>query len=96
MFLFPPLAVAIEINAKSAVLMDADSGRVLYEKNAHMRLPQASTTKITSAIIALEKGNRKTKFTAKCSETEARLSGWRQGKTYPGTVDLCHASKFSK
>lgn len=57
MFLFPPLAVAIEINAKSAVLMDADSGRVLYEKNAHMRLPQASTTKITSAIIALEKGN---------------------------------------
>ena len=54
---FPVVAPAMEINAKSAVLMDADSGRVLYEKNPHMRLPQASTTKITSGIIALEKGN---------------------------------------
>lgn len=55
--LFPFTALALDINAKSAVLMDADSGRVLYEKNSHQRLPQASTTKITSAILALEHGN---------------------------------------
>lgn len=53
----PLTASALDINAKSAVLMDADSGRVLYEKNAHQRLPQASTTKITSGILALEHGN---------------------------------------
>ncbi|MEL7565117.1 MAG: D-alanyl-D-alanine carboxypeptidase family protein [Dehalobacterium sp.] len=43
-----------EIAAKSAVLIDAVSGRVLYESNAHERLPQASTTKITTALVALE------------------------------------------
>ena len=43
-----------EITAKSAILIDAASGRVLYEQNAHERLPQASTTKITTALIALE------------------------------------------
>lgn len=45
------------IEAKAAVLMDAASGRVLYSKNPHLPLPQASTTKITTAILALEKGN---------------------------------------
>ena len=55
--LVPTGVQALEVSAKSAVLMDADSGRVLYEKNSHQPLPQASTTKITSAILALEKGN---------------------------------------
>ncbi|MEG1847247.1 MAG: D-alanyl-D-alanine carboxypeptidase family protein [Lachnospiraceae bacterium] len=43
--------------AKSAVLMDADSGRVLYEKNGYEVLPMASTTKILTCIVALEHGN---------------------------------------
>jgi D-alanyl-D-alanine carboxypeptidase (penicillin-binding protein 5/6) len=43
-----------EITAKAAILIDAASGRVLFEKNAHERLPQASTTKITTALLALE------------------------------------------
>lgn len=40
--------------AKAAVLMDAESGRVLYEKNGDEILPMASTTKIMTCIIALE------------------------------------------
>lgn len=40
--------------AKAAVLMDADSGRVLYAKNADKILPMASTTKIMTCILALE------------------------------------------
>lgn len=40
--------------AKSAVLMDADSGRILYEKNGHQAMANASTTKILTCIIALE------------------------------------------
>ena len=42
--------------AKSAVLMDADSGRVLYGKNASAPYAMASTTKIMTCILALELG----------------------------------------
>ena len=43
--------------AKSAVLMDAESGRVLYEKNGYQHMPNASTTKIMTCIFALEQRN---------------------------------------
>lgn len=44
----------IELYARSAVLMDGDSGRILYGKEADVPLPMASTTKIMTCIIALE------------------------------------------
>jgi len=47
----------LNINARSAIVMDFDSGRVLYEKNAYQKRPMASTTKVMTAIVALEKGN---------------------------------------
>ena len=40
--------------AKGAVLIEASSGRVLYEKDSHERLLNASTTKIMTAILTLE------------------------------------------
>ena len=40
--------------ALSAVLMDADSGRVLYEKDGETARPNASTTKVMTCILALE------------------------------------------
>lgn len=43
-----------ELYAKSAVLMDGDSGRILYEKNGYEEMANASTTKILTCIIALE------------------------------------------
>ena len=43
-----------ELYAKAAVLMDADSGRILYEKNGEESLANASTTKILTCILALE------------------------------------------
>jgi len=43
-----------ELYAKAAVLMDADSGRILYEKNGTLALANASTTKILTCILALE------------------------------------------
>lgn len=46
----------ISVSAQSAVLIDALSGRVLYEKEPDKRLPMASTTKIATAIVALESG----------------------------------------
>ncbi len=48
---------AISVSAKAAILMDASEGTVLYSKNADSRLPMASTTKIMTALIALEYGN---------------------------------------
>lgn len=47
----------LQLYAQAAVLMDADSGRVLYGKNAEAKLPMASTTKIMTCILALEYGN---------------------------------------
>ena len=46
---------ASELYAKSACLMDCDSGRVLFGKEADTPLPMASTTKIMTCILALEK-----------------------------------------
>lgn len=43
-----------ELYAKSAVLMDADSGRILYEKDGYTAMANASTTKILTCILALE------------------------------------------
>ncbi len=45
-----------ELYARSAVLMDADSGRILYQKEGETPLPMASTTKIMTCIVALENG----------------------------------------
>ena len=42
--------------AQSAVLMDGSSGRILYEKNGTKFMANASTTKILTCILALEKG----------------------------------------
>lgn len=42
------------LHAYSAVLYDAESGRVLYEKNGYEVLPMASTTKILTLLVVLE------------------------------------------
>lgn len=42
------------VGAKGAALMDVDSGRLLFGKNEHQQLPMASTTKIMTAILAIE------------------------------------------
>ncbi len=46
-----------DLYAQSAVLMDAESGRVLFEKNGEEQKAMASTTKIMTCILALENGN---------------------------------------
>jgi serine-type D-Ala-D-Ala carboxypeptidase (penicillin-binding protein 5/6) len=47
----------MEITAQAAVLMDRQTNRVLWQKNAYRCLPMASTTKVMTAILALELGN---------------------------------------
>jgi len=44
----------VDVSAHSAVLYEPSSGKVIYEKNSNERLPMASTTKIMTAVVALE------------------------------------------
>lgn len=68
-----------ELYARSAVLMDADSGRVLFEKNGYEKLAMASTTKIMTCDTALENGNMD-------DITEASAYASRQPKVHLGVV----------
>jgi serine-type D-Ala-D-Ala carboxypeptidase (penicillin-binding protein 5/6) len=47
-------AIQPEIEAKSALVMDVESGAVLFEKNGHEQMPMASLTKVMTALIILE------------------------------------------
>ena len=46
-----------ETSAKAACVMEMETGRVLFEYNARARLPMASTTKVMTALLAIENGD---------------------------------------
>lgn len=50
-------AIAPLIDAKAGIIVDFDSGAILYEKNSNKKLQIASITKLMTAIVALEQGN---------------------------------------
>lgn len=52
--MLPAVAEAVEVSATAAVLLDADTGQVLYEKNGDEQMLIASTTKIMTALVVLE------------------------------------------
>lgn len=45
-----------DLTARAAILVDTSTGNILYQKDPDLRLPPASTTKIVTAILALESG----------------------------------------
>ena len=74
----------LSLNARAAVLMDADSGRILYGKNETMVFPMASTTKIMTLIVALEHNELDQIVTASAGASampEVRL-GVHEGERY--------------
>ena len=42
------------ISARSAILMDADTGAILYNKDSHVRMYPASTTKLMTSLLVME------------------------------------------
>lgn len=50
-------AEELNLSGEGAILIDMDTGQVLYAKNPHMKLQPASTTKIMTGILAIENGN---------------------------------------
>jgi D-alanyl-D-alanine carboxypeptidase (penicillin-binding protein 5/6) len=53
-FIFFNFALAEEITAPSAVVVDAKTGKILYGKNPHLKLAPASTTKLVTVMVALD------------------------------------------
>lgn len=75
---------SLSLYAQSAVLMDGDSGRILYEKDGYQIMPMASTTKIMTCILALENGDMNDMLTVSsyaASMPKVRL-GVQDGERY--------------
>ena len=49
-----PLVKGPKVKAPAAIVIDASTGQILWSKRAHMRRPIASTTKIMTALVAME------------------------------------------
>lgn len=61
------------VSGSSAILMDVTTGTILYQKNIHQQMEPASTTKILTAIVAIENGDLNSKTTV--SKNAARIEG---------------------
>lgn len=69
---------ALDINARSAILMEASTGKVLYESNADEALPPASVTKIMTLLLiydSIASGKIKWTDTVTVSEYAASMGG---------------------
>ncbi len=75
---------AEEVDASSAVVVDAQSGKILYGKNPHLKLPPASTTKLVTAIVALERLSPQDHITIsrKAAKTQSVSPKLLEGEVY--------------
>lgn len=71
--IFPCQSFAVSTSATASILVDADSGRVLYSYNADKQMGIASTTKILTALVAIRYGNLRDVVTV--SQTAAYTEG---------------------
>ncbi len=81
-----------DTSARAAVIMDVNSGRILYSKNMNEKLAMASTTKIMTTLVAIESGRLEEKVTVskKASHTEGSSIYLHEGERH--TVhDLIYA-----
>ncbi len=76
-------AEPIEISAKSAIVLEYGTGQVLYAKDADRRLPMASTTKIMTALLALEQGELtdRVQISTKAAHTEGSSMYLKPGQS---------------
>lgn len=81
-----------DLYARSAVLMDADTGRILFEKNGAEQMPMASTTKIMTLLVTLENADLEGEVTVSsyaASMPDVQLN-IREGERYR-LKDLCYS-----
>ena len=89
----PARAEGLELTAPSAVLMEASTGRVLFEKDPHALRSCASITKVMTLCLvfeAIDSGRLSLDQTltasAHAAPWAARISGWRRGRPCPWTT----------
>ncbi len=80
-----PESYAADISAKAAIVLEASTGTVLYEKNADEPMGIASTTKIMTALVALEDAELDSIVTvpAQCVGTEGSSLYLKEGERLP-------------
>lgn len=87
---------SLSVNAKSAILVDAKTGKILFEKNADQALPPASMTKLMTEYLvlkALDKGQFKLSShvpvdsKVQSLSRDPNFSGFSMNTVYPYTVD---------
>ncbi len=81
-----------DLYAQSAVLMDADTGRILFEKNGDNEMPMASTTKIMTLLVTLENADLEgevqvSSYAASMPDVQLNI---REGERYR-LKDLCYS-----
>lgn len=64
-----------KLYARSAILIDAETGTVIYEKKPHKRISPASTCKVLTAVIALENSNLNDKITISSNALKGQEDG---------------------
>ena len=74
---------AMRIQSRSAVVMDASSGKLLYAKNPYLKRAPASTTKLVTAMIVLDTKNLSdmVKVSKNASRVSPHRAGFRAGDT---------------
>lgn len=85
-FAYAPNKGSININSLSGVVIDQDSGRILYSKNSDRVLAMASTTKIITAMVAIDRGNLSDMVSV--SKRAAAISGSTVGLSAGERVSL--------
>ncbi|MGG1573775.1 D-alanyl-D-alanine carboxypeptidase family protein [Fictibacillus sp. NRS-1165] len=73
------------VSARAAILMDQDSGRILYARNEHRQMRIASITKIMTAILAIESGKLqdRVKVSDRATKTEGSSLYLKPGERIP-------------
>lgn len=89
--------IELSVYGKSAIIMDMDTGEVLFSKKAKKKRENASTTKLLTAIVAVEKNKslkKKMKISKQASNTPAVKIYMNRGDSYY-FGDLLHALLIS-
>ncbi len=70
------------ISAQAGIIMDDTSKVIVYEKNADLRFSMASTTKVMTALVALDFFKPDDLLTVKTATVEGTIVGFQKGEQY--------------
>ncbi|MCX7987963.1 MAG: D-alanyl-D-alanine carboxypeptidase [Thermodesulfovibrio sp.] len=84
LFVINSTTSADDMDAPTAVVVDAQTGKILYGKNPDLKLPPASTTKLVTAMVALERLTPEKKITIseRAAKTPTVAPRLKEGEVY--------------